>query len=260
MSRVAAVRMAAWLVLGFLVLPMLVVVPVSLTDQRFLSLPEERVSLQHYRALWENALWSGAILRSFLCAAAATLLALALGVPSAVAFWRIASRLGEVLRILVLLPIVVPGIVSAVALYRHLARLGLVDTYAGVVLAHTLTSLPFVMIAASASLANMDARLERAARGLGAGRWQTLWWVTLPQIRPGILAGAALAFVSAWDETVVTLFITGLNVYLLPRAIWDGIRDNVDPAIAAVATLMILATALGLLAEGWLRRRRGPQP
>lgn len=246
----------AWLVLGFLLVPMLVVVPVSLTDQRFLSLPEETISLQHYRNLWESAVWSGAILRSLVCAAAATAIAVPLGVLCAVGCWRLSSRIGEAVRMLVLLPILVPGIVNAITFYRHLAGMGLVDTYAGVILAHAITSLPFVVITVSASLANIDLRLEQAARGLGAGRWRTLWWVTVPQIRPGILAGAVLAFVSAWDETVVTLFITGLDVYLLPRAIWDGISDNVDPSVAAVATLMILATATAVAADGWSRRRR----
>jgi putative spermidine/putrescine transport system permease protein len=107
----------------------------------------------------------------------------------------------------------------------------------------------------SASLANFDLRLEQAARNLGASLGQTIFRVIVPCVLPGILSGALFAFVHAWDEIVVLLFITSRRVYLLPRAIWNGINDNVDPTIAAIATLMILVTLTGLLVERGLRAR-----
>jgi putative spermidine/putrescine transport system permease protein len=126
--------------------------------------------------------------------------------------------------------------------------LDLLDSFPGVILAHTITSIPYVVITVSASLASLDVRLEQAARSLGASLAQTLRMVIVPNIMPGMLSGAVFAFVHAWDEIVVLLFITSRHVYLLSRAIWDGVNENVDPTIAAIATVMILLTFGGLLA------------
>jgi len=112
-----------------------------------------------------------------------------------------------------------------------------------------LRSVPYVVIVISSALAGFDPRLLQAAASLGARSWQTTLLVILPSIRLGLFAAAVLAFVTAWDETVIMLFITGLRVYLLPRALWDGVRENVDPTIAVTASLMIALTLIGVLAS-----------
>jgi putative spermidine/putrescine transport system permease protein len=115
---------------------------------------------------------------------------------------------------------------------------------------------PYVVIAVSASLANFDVRLEQAARSLGATVGSALWRVVLPSIRPGILSGAVFAFITSWDELVVTMFITSRRVYTLPRKIWDGIQDNISPSVAAMATVLIVLTLLFIIAHLLYLRRR----
>jgi putative spermidine/putrescine transport system permease protein len=154
-----------------------------------------------------------------------------------------------------LMPIIVPSIVHALGFYRMWIDLRLLDTFTGVVLVHVVTGFPYVVITVSTTLATFDPRLEQAARNLGASMSQTLRLVIVPCIIPGILAGAVFAFVHSWDELVVLLFITSRKLYLLPRAIWAGINENVDPTIAAVATVLMLATLAGLVLERVLRRR-----
>ncbi len=253
--RFGVVLAIAWTLLFYLVAPMLIVVPVSLTDQRYLSLPQHTLSLEHYRNIIGDNFWFSSIWKSFLVSCVSTTIATICGTLAAIGCWRIASQLSELARALILLPLVVPTIVHALGFYRTWIDLGLLDSYAGVILAHTITSLPYVVITVSASLANFDVRLEQAARNLGASLGQTIRLVIVPCVLPGILSGALFAFVHAWDEIVVLLFITSRRVYLLPRAIWNGINDNVDPTIAAIATVMILATLTGLLVERALRAR-----
>jgi putative spermidine/putrescine transport system permease protein len=128
-------------------------------------------------------------------------------------------------------------------------QFGLIDTYTGLILAHAMKGMPYVVISVSAALANVDLRLEQAARNLGATMLETLRLVIVPAARPGIVTGAVFAFAISWDELVVNLFITSRNVYTLPRKIWDGIQDNIDPAVAALATLLILVTVLAMVAR-----------
>ena len=192
-----------------------------------------------------------------LVATVAAILALILGTMFAVGHWRLNSPVTRNLRLLMLLPMIVPPIVHAVAFYQAWAILGLLDTYLGLILVHTMKALPFVVLSVMASLVNLDPRLEQASRSLGATSRQTLFFVLLPQVRPGILAGAIFAFITSWDEIIVAIFITSREVYTLPKRIWDGIFDNVDPAIASLGTIMIVLTAIGLfLKEGYEKRRK----
>jgi putative spermidine/putrescine transport system permease protein len=245
----------AWIGLLFLLLPVAVVVPVSFTPQRYLSLPGGEWSLRHYHTLLTDATWRGSIFDSTVVAVFATLIAVVLGTLCAIGCWRLSTRLSEAIRVLMLAPIIVPSIVHALGFYQAWVQFGLIDTYAGLIAAHAMKGLPYVVIAVSASLANFDLRLEQAARNLGASVWTALWFVVLPSIRPGVLAGAVFAFITSWDELVVNLFITGRYVRTLPRKIWDGIQDNINPAIAAVATLLIVVTLVAILAHLYWARR-----
>ncbi|MXP64499.1 ABC transporter permease [Roseomonas sp. M0104] len=246
----------AWATALFLLLPVAVVVPVSFTDQRFLSLPKHALSLQHYAALFGSPAWREAILQSFAIALASTALAVVAGTLCAIGCWRIGRRSTELVRALMLLPIIIPTIVYAVGLYRAFAIAGLLDHFLGVVLAHGVTGIPYVVVTVSTALAAFDGRLEQAARGMGASLGQVLRWVILPRIMPGIVSGAIFAFIHSWDELVIVLFIASRNVFTLPRKIWDGINENLDPTMAAVAVLLVVATVLLLLMDLTLRRRR----
>ena len=249
-------RLLAWSTALYLVLPILIILPISLTDQRFLSLPQEGLSLRHYATVFGSAEWLHAIWQSFTIAVAATLLSVIAGTLCAIGCWRISTRTTELIRALMLLPLIIPSIVYAIGLYRYFGPLDLLDRFLGVVIAHGVTGIPYVVITVSTALAAFDPRLEQAARSMGASLSQTLRWVILPRIAPGIFSGAIFAFIHSWDELVMVLFIASRDVFTLPRRIWDGINENVDPAIAAVAMILIIFTLLLLLADQFLRRRR----
>ncbi|WP_439810704.1 ABC transporter permease [Bordetella bronchiseptica] len=255
----AAAAVVAALVLGFLFLPALVVIPVSFTDRSYLSFPAESWSWQHYRQLVDSPVWRGSLLQSVGVSAVSTLAATVLGAAAAIGAWRLGARLGALVRLLALLPLIVPTIVGALAYYRLYIDLGLLDTFTGVVIAHVVAAMPFVFVSVGSALANFDPRLEQAARSMGARPWQVLWRITLPGVRSGLVSGAIFAFIVSWDELVVLLFVTTRNVYLLPRAMWDGINENVDPSIGAVATLMIVITFICLCAERLLAHHRQKQ-
>ncbi|MBR0666180.1 ABC transporter permease [Roseomonas hellenica] len=249
-------RSLAWATVLYLVLPITIVIPVSFTDQRFLSLPQETLSLRHYANLFGSEAWLSAIGQSAMIAVASTLLAVVAGTLCAIGCWRIGRRSTELLRALMLLPLIIPSIVYAIGLYRYFGPLGLLDRFLGATIAHGVTGIPYVVITVSAALAAFDPRLEQAARGMGASLSQTLRWVILPRIMPGIASGAIFAFIHSWDELVIVLFIASRQVFTLPRKIWDGINENLDPTMAAVAVLLILFTVLLLFLDGAFRRRR----
>ena len=250
-----APRALAWSVACFLLLPIAVVVPVSLTDRPYLSLPAHRLSLVHYERLLSSPEWLSSIGQSLLVATLSMLLALAAGTACAVGCWRLGTRGAELVRVLLLVPLVVPVIVYAVGLYRLWAALHLLDTYLGVVLAHAVTAVPYVVIIVSTGLAGFDRRLEQASRSLGAGLFETLWRVVLPGLRPALVSGAVFAFIHSWDELVLVLFIAGRGVFTLPRRMWDGINDDLDPSMAAVAVLLMVVSVALLGLELLLRRR-----
>ena len=241
-------RIVAWLAASFLLLPILVIIPISLTPERYLSLPTTSISFRHYGSLVTDGRWTKSIVDSLIVGIGATVVATGLGVAFSVGAWRLGTPLARRMRLLLLAPIIVPPIVHAVAFYRAWATLGLLDTYLGLILIHAMKGLPFVVLTVAGTLANVDPRLEQSARSLGATPRQAMGWVVLPQIRAGIVAGAAFAFITSWDETIVALFVTSRAVTTLPRRIWEGLADNIDPAIAAISVLLIglvIAVILG---------------
>ena len=249
------VRVLAWSGLGFLVLPALVALPVSLTPKRYLSMPDGEFSLRHYASLFGSETWLSSIWQSGVIAVASAIVATVFGTLCAIGLWRISSKVSEIVRGLLLLPLIVPPIISAMAFYRAWVNLGLLDSYAGMIIAHAILAAPIVLITVSASLANFDLRLEQASRNLGASVGTTLWRVVVPSIRPGILGGAVFAFILSWDEIVVALFIAKFRIYTLPRRMWDGIRENTDPTVAAAAVALIVVTVAAIVLSSVFARR-----
>jgi putative spermidine/putrescine transport system permease protein len=255
-KRSPLVLAGAWMVLTFLLLPAFVVFPVSVTPHRYLSLPRDGISFRHWQALFTDPAWLNGIWESLAIAAISTAIAVTAGTLCAIGCWRLGSRIAEGVRSAMILPLMVPTIVYALGIYRLYVELDLVGTMLGVILAHAVTGLPYVVLAVTASLSNMDPALERAARGLGASVPYTLWRVIVPGVLPGILSGGIFAFIHSWDELVIVIFIGGRALFTLPRLMWDGINDNLDPTIAAVASALILFTLIILLVELGLRARR----
>jgi putative spermidine/putrescine transport system permease protein len=253
-------RSIAYTAAIYLILPIAVVLPLSFTDQAFLSFPKEHWSAQNYTKVLNDSAWTSAIGQSFGIAMLSTILAVTLGTLCALGCWRISSKATEAIRALMLLPIVIPSVVYAVGLYRYFANLGMLDTVTGVVIAHGITGLPYVVITVMSALATFDARLESAARGLGASLTQTLRLVIIPRIMPGIISGAVFAFLHSWDELVIVLFVSSRRVFTLPRKMWDGINDNMDPAMAAIAILLIATTVVLLTVNLRFSRKKGSSP
>ncbi|BBK31996.1 putative spermidine/putrescine transport system permease protein [Stella humosa] len=249
-------RSLGWAIVLFLVLPITIVVPVSLTDQRFLSLPQDGLSLRHYINLVQSADWLSSVAQSFVIALGSMVISVGAGTLCAIGCWRIGSRWSELIRVLMLVPIIVPTIVYALGLYRLWVQLDLLDSYFGVMLAHGVTGIPYVVIIVSTSLASFDPRLEQAARNLGASVPYTLRRVILPSILPGVISGSIFAFIHSWDELVLVLFIASRAIFTLPRRIWDGINEHLDPTMAAVATALVAVTAILLILDMKVRRQR----
>lgn len=250
-------RTLGWLVICFLVLPITIVFPVSLTDRRYLSLPQDGISFEHYANLLGSREWLTSIGQSFYIGIFSTVIAVAAGTLCAIGCWRLSSRASELVRALMLVPIIVPTIVYALGVYRFWVDFRLLDTYTGVIVVHAVTGIPYVVITVSTALAGFDARLEQAARSLGASTWQTLRRVLLPGILPGLVSGAIFAFIHSWDELVVVLFIASRAVFTLPRRIWDGINEHLDPTMAAVAVILVLLTVVLLTVDLKVRRKDG---
>lgn len=247
----------AWLAVLLLVLPVTMVVPISFTPQRYLSLPGAELSLRHYQQLIDDPAWLRSVRDSLIVGAGSTIIAVLLGTMCAIGCWRISTRLSEAIRLLMLAPMIVPSIVHALGFYQAWVQFGLIDTYVGLIAAHAMKGMPYVVISVSAALANVELKLEQAARSLGATLPQTLRHVIVPAAMPGVTAGAIFAFVTSWDELVVNLFVTSRNVYTLPRKMWDGIQDNISPSVAAMATMLMLITLVAMLVQ--LRRQHRPK-
>ncbi|SHI58127.1 putative spermidine/putrescine transport system permease protein [Shimia gijangensis] len=248
-------RAGAWVLLMFLVTPALIAIPVSLTPKRFLSMPKGELSLRHFEKLFSSPEWMSSFFQSAVIGVSTALLATALGTLCAIGLWRVSSKYSEVVRAFLLLPLIIPQIISAMAFYRLWIPMGIIDSYIGLILAHTILATPMVLITVSASLANFDPKLEQASKNLGASNWTTMRRVILPSVKPGVFAGALFAFILSWDEIVVTLFISKFSVYTLPRRMWNGIRENTDPTVAAAAVVLIAITILAFAFSAYMSRR-----
>lgn len=251
-----ALRVGCAAVLLFLLLPILVIIPLSFSDSSFLVYPIPGWSLKWYENLFTSAEWMRATKNSFIVAPAATLLATVLGTLAAVGLARANFPFKGTLMSVLILPMVVPIVVVGVGTYLFFAPLGLADSYLGLVIVHAALGAPFVLTTVLATLQGFNQNLVRASLSLGADPLTTFFRVTLPVIAPGVISGALFAFATSFDEVVVTLFLAGPDQVTLPRQMFTGIRENITPTIAAVATLLILFTTSLLLVLEWLRGRR----
>lgn len=243
------------LVLLFLVLPILVIVPLSFSESSFLSYPMPGVSLKWYQNLFESDEWMRAAKNSFIVAPAATLIATVLGTLAAVGLNKSEFR-GKALVMAVLIsPMVVPVVVVGVGVYLFFADIGLSESYLGLILAHAALGAPFVVTTVCATLQGFNHNLVRASLSLGASPLSTFFRITLPVIAPGLVSGALFAFATSFDEVVITLFVAGPGQSTIPRQMFSGIRENISPTIAALATILIVFSTCLLLALEWLRGR-----
>lgn len=246
----------ALVVAVFLIAPLVIIVPMSFSTALSLQFPPPGYWLGYYRQYFTDPRWLVPTLNSFVIATATMLLTLGLVIPASFALVRHQFRGKSAVNLLLMAPMIVPLVVSALGYYNTLGRLGLAGTHAGVILAHTALSVPVAMLAISAALKGFDANLERAAMSSGAGPLRTFWWVTMPVLRPGILVGALFAFLHSFDETVVALFIAGRKASTLPKKMFESVRLETDPVISVVSTLLFLAVVLAALGALLVHGRR----
>jgi putative spermidine/putrescine transport system permease protein len=251
-----ALRGTGVVVLLFLLLPVMVVIPLSFSDSSFLAYPIEGWSMKWYEDMWHSEKWALAARNSFIVAPLSTLLATVLGTMAAMGLAHTRLFAKGLLTSFLIAPMVVPIVVVGVSSYLYFARWGLNDTYLGLVIVHAALGAPFVVTTVMATLQSFNQNLVKASLSLGAGPVETFFRITLPVIAPGVISGGPFAFAISFDEVVVTLFLAGPEQVTLPRQMFTGIRENISPTIAAVATLLILFTSVLMMTLEWLRGRR----
>jgi putative spermidine/putrescine transport system permease protein len=243
-------------VLVFLLAPILAIMPLSFSDSSFLVYPIPAWSTKWYQNLFTSPEWIRAAKNSFIIAPLATVIATVLGTLAAVGLVRTTFPFKGLLMSVLIAPMIVPIVVVGVSTYLFFANIGLADTYTALIIVHAALGAPFVLTTVLATLQGFNQNLVRASLSLGEGPVRTFFRVTLPVIAPGVISGALFAFATSFDEVVVILFLAGPEQVTLPRQMFTGIRENITPTIAAVATLLILFTTSLLLALEWLRGRR----
>ena len=270
------------LVLLFLIAPILIVIPLSFNAEPYFTFTERMLtfdpagySLRWYDTLlthgmqapegardgawwadaWNNSAWIRAAKNSLIIGISATVVATVLGTVAALGLASPAMPFRRVIMAMLISPMVVPIIITATGLFFFYSQVGLANSYAGVILAHATLGIPFVIITVTATLVGFDYSLTRAAASLGASPAVAFRRVTMPLILPGVIAGALFAFVTSFDEVVVVLFIAAHDQQTIPRQMWNGIREQISPAILAVATILVIVSISLLTTLELLRRR-----
>lgn len=246
------------IVAAFVIAPILVVVPMSLSTSPTMEFPPPGYSFANFRAFFSNVTWTGPTINSFIIAAGTTVLTVLLVTPAAFAMVRHRFYGRSVINVLLLMPLVVPHIVIAVGYYFYFGQLGLLQTYTGVIFAHVCLTAPLTFLTISASLKGFDRSLERAAQSLGAPPIVAFLTVTVPVLAPTFAVAGLLSFVHSFDETTTALFISGRDVATLPKRMFDSIRLDADPVLSVAATLLfavVLLVFAGLALRQMLSRR-----
>ncbi len=256
MERIAL--LLATIVAIFLVAPMAIIVPMSFSSAISFEFPPPGYWTGYYVQYFTNPSWLDATANSFIIAFASMVFTLAVALPAAFGFVRYRFRGKGAWNLLMMTPLIVPHVVSALGYYGFLSLASLTGTYMGMVIAHSVLAVPVAFLVLSAALKGFDRNLERAAMSAGAGPLRTFFWVTLPVLRPGILVGALFAFLQSFNEAVIAIFIAGRNASTLPKKMFESIRLEFDPVIAVVSTLLTSAVLIGVLISLFVRQKPAP--
>ncbi len=239
-------KAAGLLILAFLLLPIFAIIPLAFNEGSIVAYPLTGFSTKWFAAVFSNSRWPLAIGNSLLVAGGTVLLAVPLGTLAALGLERLHFPGKALLAAIMISPMIVPVIITAVGTYFFFAPLGLANSLIGLIIAHTAIAVPFVFVTVSASVSQLDRRLQRAASSLGAAPFSVFYRVTFPLIMPGVVSGTIFAFAASLDEVVIAMMITGVGQRTLPRELLSGARENLDPTVLAVATI-IIAFSGGLL-------------
>ncbi|SEJ30231.1 ABC transporter permease [Paraburkholderia diazotrophica] len=242
-------------VLVFLISPILVVMPLSFNSQPYFTYPMPGVSLRWYQDFLNSPEWMLALKNTLIVGVTSTLLATTLGVMASLGLTHPRLKGRALITGILVSPMIVPLIITAVGVYFAFSPFGLVNSLTGLILAHAALGVPFVVVTVTATLAGFNETLSRAGRSLGASPLRVFMQVKLPIIAPGVISGALFAFATSFDEIVVALFLTGTDQRTVPRQMWAGIREQLSPTILAVASVLVVISTLLLITLELLRRR-----
>ncbi len=255
-------RIICGLILFFLIAPIVVLIPLSFNAEPYFTFTQGMLtfkpgafSLRWYQDIVNNPQWIHSIKNSVIIGLFATILATFFGTLGAWGLSRPQTPFRVPLMGLLISPMIVPLIITAAGMFFFYSKVGLAQTYPGLIMAHTALGIPFVIITVTATLMGFDHDLIRASASLGASPVTTFRRVVMPLILPGVISGALFALVTSFDEIVVVLFLSGFEQRTIPRQMWVGIREQISPTILAVATILI-AVAVALLTTVELLRRR----
>lgn len=238
----------------FLILPLIFLVPISLTESQFLEFPPQSLSLRWYAAFFEDPTWVSSAILSFRVGIGATAISLLIGTLASIALVR-GHFLGKTLLTAIFIaPLILPTVVLALALYIVFLRYRLVDNIWALTMAHSVVAIPYVILLVSSSLRRFDITLERAARVLGAGPVKAFVLVALPYLVPSMLAAGILSFFASFDELIITLFVSG-GAQTLPVRIWNDLGLKLDPTVPAVAVMLTVLSIAGMGVGELIRRR-----
>jgi putative spermidine/putrescine transport system permease protein len=246
----------------FLITPIIVVMPLSFNAEDFFTFTPEMLrfdpegySLKHYRDFLTNTEWTNAVWNSVRIAPVATFLSVTLGTLAAIGLSQPHVPGRRAIMAILISPMIVPLIISATGMYFFYSKIGIVGTYWGVVLAHAVLGIPFVIITVTATLVGFDRSLTRAAANMGADPVTTFFRVQMPLILPGVISGGLFAFITSFDEVVVVLFIGSADLQTLPWQMFTGLREQISPTILVAATILV-AISIALLTTVEILRRR----
>ena len=243
------------LILLFLFAPTIPIIPLSFNSEPYFTFPMPGLSTQWYEQLVASEAWRDALGTSLIVAISTTILATLLGTLAALGLTLTDFRMKAVVMGLLISPMMVPTIITGVGMFFLYAWLGVLYTIPGLVMAHTVLALPFVVLIVTATLANFNVNLMRAGASLGANPIAVFFKIVLPVILPGVLGGAVLAFVASFDELIIALMVSGTDYETIPRQMWSGVREEISPVITAAATVLISFSILLMGTAEFLRRR-----
>lgn len=238
----AAVVVAALFILA----PLFVVLVGSLTREEYLTLPTTGLSLRWYAKLRQHPEFLDGFLKSVELGLLSSLLATILGTLGAIGLTRRELRRTTALSILLLSPLVVPSIITAMAILQFFSAIRITSARVTLLAAHTVITVPYVVRTVVASLSLLEENIEWAATNLGANPWRVIWHVVIPNIRAGVVAGAIFSFVVSFDTVTVSLFLSSPTYMPLPVQLYNFVEYAVDPVVAALSTLLVLFSAGGV--------------
>lgn len=240
-----------------LIAPIVIVVVLSFGGEGYVKFPPSSYSLKWFQVFFGDTRWRQSLASSAIIAVIACGIATAVGFLTAYALVRGEMRAKKLVLSLMLTPIIVPTVITAIAMYFVTAKIGLVGNVVWIGFCHALVALPVVLLILLSAMQGVDVNLERAALGLGAGPARVFFKIVMPIAMPGVLSAALFAFLASFDELVISLFLAGARNQTLPVRIWNSLHLEIEPVIAAAATFLIAVTGLVLLVDASMRRMRG---